>query len=81
MCGEGVRPRSSAHLTEGAPLEHLVTAAERPCPTIDRQGRERSQLQVQAVKARAGELPVGVRRLMAADDGPTVRVAAFQSSL
>ncbi|MFD9790133.1 hypothetical protein ACFWXK_04195 [Streptomyces sp. NPDC059070] len=62
-------------------MEHLVTAAERPCPAPDRQGRERPPLHAQAVRARGGELPAGVRRLMAAESASTVPVAAFQSSL
>ncbi|GAA0582314.1 hypothetical protein [Streptomyces crystallinus] len=62
-------------------MGHLVTAAERPCPAPDRQGRERPSLHTQAAKARGGELPASVQRLIAAENASTVPVAAFQSAL
>lgn len=61
-------------------MGHLVTAAERPCPAPDRQGRERPSLHTQAAKARGGELPAEIRRLIA-ENASTVPVAAFQSAL
>ncbi|GGP92833.1 hypothetical protein [Streptomyces melanogenes] len=62
-------------------MGHLVTAAERPCPATDRQGRERPSLHTQAAKARGGELPAAVQRLIAAEHASAVPVAAFQSAL
>ncbi|MFD9563457.1 hypothetical protein [Streptomyces sp. NPDC059994] len=61
-------------------MGHLVTAAERPCTAADRQGRERPSLHTQAAKARGGELPAEIQRLIA-ENASTVPVAAFQSAL